>query len=1100
MQSSHHSSLGGNEVEDFIDAAKNGNVNLLRTYLKDNVCHVDCQNNDGDTALIWASVKGYKDVFDLLLEHNCDLNMYNNFGTNAFLQACRHNRIEIMQCLLDLGVDVNVVSTNSEATALYQACSETGHTEVVRVLCNHHCKISPDAFFYACSQGFAEIINLLLAAGFNPLSDGRQGGNYTVLACMKGYLKIVEALIAHNCDINATNQGCDGETCLVMACRGNFVDIVRLLLDHNCDVNARNESGMLGFTGLLHACRNGNVEIVKLLLEKDCALDVLSNNGGSTCLMYAVSHRNIEIINILIEKGCDINAKDKHGATALMQACAATISKPGIVEVVNTLLLNNCDIHIQNNHGLTALMIAFSNCDRYFIDPITNQMSYEYMTVSKLLLNAGSDYMKVCDDGKAALDMIKESGLRNEIQQFISFPLELKEYFLRLPRLRHSVYHNKHTLTKTIGGRMWGANCDICKQSGSVYCCVDCNIDVCVGCIHKEESETNATVSSTVTETFSSEVIEENKEDICDIKDLFVRIGFSKKASNKYAEILVIKCDIGSETLFRRKLSGNMAHYVSILNISDDEQEILRDYLNSAPNSTSSSPVATIKNSPTPSSGGYASSPLLSPMSPSSPSSKIIDWNDLEYLEVIGKGAYSVVLKAKYLRYIVAVKILTVTSSEALHKLASDELMTINNAESKVRNRDIIIQAIGICQGVLPSILSSKFSINIAQGYGIVLRYEGGGSVESLLYPSPTRPKKLIPLKEKIRILMQIASGLDELHSVGILHGDIKPGNVLLSDHTPPLVRLADFGHAEIKEQALNKDSTLRETVHRKGTPVYTAPECLPSLFSSTVSKITRRTDIYSFAILAWEVFNKNGQRAFANITNELALVHTVTVSDSRPDLDDLMDDVPPAVRDMIQCCWDKDRTKRLSALQCYNTLELAYNILSQAKFDIFFSHPWRNKNVLRYAKKYLNSHGYRVWYDENDIGWDLSRSMKDGIQNSQIILVCLNKAYESSKNCMFELIESCKINKNIVTLVTEPEPFAWAGGNTTHGNAKDMCDLLTKKFIDIGELCAKPGWPAENDPDDTPVSDELLDELREKVAQLIRLIQDGPLFCMPSL
>ena len=203
----------------------------------------------------------------------------------------------------------------------------------------------------------------------------------------------------------------------------------------------------------------------------------------------------------------------------------------------------------------------------------------------------------------------------------------------------------------------------------------------------------------------------------------------------------------------------------------------------------------------------------------------------------------------------------------------------------------------------------------------------------------------------------------------------------------------------------------------------------------------------------------------------------------------------------MIQRCWDKDRARRFTALDCYHILDQAYNTLSQAKFDIFFSHPWRNKNVLSHVKKFLNSHGYRVWYDQNNMGHNLTMSMEEGIKNSNVVLVCLNKAYEGSRNCMFELTHAYNCNQdNIVTLVTEPDPFAWAGNNTTHGNAKDVCQLSTKMFIDIGELCVKPGWPAENDSSDTLVPDQLLDELKEKVSELIRLIQGAPLYCMPSL
>ena len=570
--------------------------------------------------------------------------------------------------------------------------------------------------------------------------------------------------------------------------------------------------------------------------------------------------------------------------------------------------------------------------------------------------------------------------------------------------------------------------------------------------------------------------------------------------------MLVLKHKVDSVVKFQRKVGSDIAGYSATFLLDTDDVELLEEYFKqhmnvSTPPPPLSSPGTTANSSVASAVGGATT--RMPPPQPA-PAGASIRWDELEFLEVIGKGAYSVVLKAKYRRLIVAAKVLNVPNItiEELRKLAVDEFDIIRNALDTVLRKDSVVQAIGICEGVLPSLLSTRFSIpSGVDGYGIVLRYEGGGSLESVLYHSLAKPKTILPLQEKIRILMQIASGLDELHSAGIMHGDIKPANVLLSDSNPPLVRLSDFGHSEKKAMAMsNSVSTLHQTMTRKGSPIYNAPECIPSSQSPTISKISRRTDVYSFAILAWEVLNKTGKRPYADITGgELALNHHVAVNDGRPSLDELVDDVPPTVRDMIRRCWDRDRTVRLTALDCCNTLDQAYNTLSQAKFDIFLSHPWRNKNVLRHVMKFLNSSGYRVWYDQNEMGWDVSRSMTDGIENSQIVLVCLNKLYLGSKNCMFELVESRKINKNIVTLVTESDPFAWAGSNTTYGNAMDLCQLSSKMFVDVGELCAKPGWPAEND-NNTPVPDELLDELKTKVSELVYYIQGAPLHCRPSM
>jgi serine/threonine protein kinase len=93
-------------------------------------------------------------------------------------------------------------------------------------------------------------------------------------------------------------------------------------------------------------------------------------------------------------------------------------------------------------------------------------------------------------------------------------------------------------------------------------------------------------------------------------------------------------------------------------------------------------------------------------------------------------------------------------------------------------------------------------------------------------------------LKEKVQILLGIATGLSELHNLThvsmanshIVHGDIKPANILLSGQNPPTVKLADFGMSEVKTavQAGLKESMIRQTFSTKGTPVYSAPEILP--------------------------------------------------------------------------------------------------------------------------------------------------------------------------------------------------------------------------------------------------------------------------------
>jgi serine/threonine protein kinase len=114
----------------------------------------------------------------------------------------------------------------------------------------------------------------------------------------------------------------------------------------------------------------------------------------------------------------------------------------------------------------------------------------------------------------------------------------------------------------------------------------------------------------------------------------------------------------------------------------------------------------------------------------------------------------------------------------------------------------------------------------------IISPYIEGGTLEL---------KQVIPLDEKFRIISEICSALDYLHSQNVIHRDVKPANVLMDFQRRSY--LSDFGLARI----LTGTTQALHTGH--ATPPYASPEQL------AYKQITLKSDLYSLGVMLYEIF-----------------------------------------------------------------------------------------------------------------------------------------------------------------------------------------------------------------------------------------------------
>jgi serine/threonine protein kinase len=256
--------------------------------------------------------------------------------------------------------------------------------------------------------------------------------------------------------------------------------------------------------------------------------------------------------------------------------------------------------------------------------------------------------------------------------------------------------------------------------------------------------------------------------------------------------------------------------------------------------------------------------------------------------DLLGKGGFAEVYKATdlLLDRIVALKFFNNKDREKYNLL-------------KEIGRSIQLEHPNICRYFGAELLETT---NIHGGVDSievgVMEYLDGGTIKQYLKSNPTPIKKL---------LQDTLNGIAYLHTKGIIHRDIKPGNILIKlTNEGPIAKITDFGISKILETDHTSSSKLM------GSVAYMAPEQFEPNTFGVNGKIDTKVDIWGFGIMVYELLT--GKALFdAETTSSTAQVMKSILSEH---YEDKVAILPEPYKQVVTKCLQRKAIDRPDAKQ----------------------------------------------------------------------------------------------------------------------------------------------------------------------------------------
>ena len=331
----------------------------------------------------------------------------------------------------------------------------------------------------------------------------------------------------------------------------------------------------------------------------------------------------------------------------------------------------------------------------------------------------------------------------------------------------------------------------------------------------------------------------------------------------------------------------------------------------------------------------------------------------------------------------------------------------------------------------------------------LVMEYVEGETLHRLL-----RREGTLPVKRAVRLLRQIADGVEAAHDIGILHRDLKPANIFIMQkgkNSEAFIKVGDFGLAKIVNQTVTDASSNATPSSRGiiGTPEFMSPEQM-----QPETGVDARADLYALGTIAYLMLG--GKTPF---TGDLMQLVMQKIMHTPPPLSSIRSDIPTDVERVIMRALEIDPAKRPpSVSEWISDLENAAEDVDESRragmSRLVILGPVKSEVYVDDERKGSIGSSGRVVLSDIPVGQHILRVSKAGEKDDERVIEIREGGNEQVIQAQLKALHGT---------ASQPSPSQGASSSGSAGQSSMMpgivaCTTCNSRFAEGAKFCGRCG------------------------------------------